>query len=303
MNSEEFNSKLQDLIHGRKISIGFLIDWYSNTLKQLDIMRDKSKGIEHPRHRGDAREYDIVDLLDELLPNRYMMTKGYAVNADTAKSLEQDCMICDTSYSIKFVSSGQISYLPVESIYASLEVKSKLDISELRKCIVNCVSLKRLLHDLNDDMDYDSQRTNGKICYSVFAYDSNKCLKEVASDLEKLSEEIPNSICIDMIYILGKGLILPKHPTSNGSYLSVECLQKFIGKYTTIDGIGTRKAIPKTEGLSFLFFISNIIDHCTLQSQIREKVEFSSYVFKPVVFQDRVEAIIERREKEKENET
>ena len=181
MNQKEFEKKVRSLISTSRVDLEFLIKWYAKTLEQLESLKEQTAVIDHPRYRGDERESDFRNILKKILPESISIAKGFAINEYATKSLEQDCLLLDRHCAATFVKTGSTVYYPIESVLGSVEIKSKLTLSELRKIIINCMSLKKLLK---------SETPKVRIAYFVFAYNSVWKIEKAACKINELNQEI-----------------------------------------------------------------------------------------------------------------
>src|SRR5690606_31777476 len=147
--------------------LDFLTDWYSSIINEIENSRIQSSKIKHPRHLGDHLEDGIKKVLEKILPKRFELTKGFAINHTSAKSKEQDLLIYDSQFGAPFAKTENTDYLPIEIISSSIEVKSNLNLSELRKSILNCISLKKLNYP-----NYNIAEKERFPFYAIFAYSS-----------------------------------------------------------------------------------------------------------------------------------
>ncbi|MGI5848997.1 MAG: DUF6602 domain-containing protein [Christensenellales bacterium] len=294
MNLKEFIEKMNSIKYGRTFNIPFLCEWYDNILKKLNVLLEQEDAISHPRHRGDAREEELIKIIKDILPTSFTITKGYAINSLTNRSLEQDCMICKKEYYTKFVSTSTISYIPIESVLASIEIKSSLSTEELRKSIINCASLKALMYKFDKSGQYADVQDN--IVFSVFAYRSDKSLKELIKLLEELNNHVPKSMCINMIYVLNKGLILPCDPNKD-RYLNSK--QKITGSYEAVDRILLKN--KPVQALPFLWYLANILDHIITENENRKFKDTLAYFFEPLLFQQTIDEQMKKQEERQDD--
>jgi len=102
--------------------------------------------LKHPVAKGDASELEWIDLLSTYLPTRYRVEKAFVIDHNGAISEQIDIVIFDRHYSpFLFRQNGQ-TYIPAESVYAVIEVKSiltKTNIQYASKKIASVRKLKR----------------------------------------------------------------------------------------------------------------------------------------------------------------
>ena len=101
--------------------------------------------IEHTGIKGTIREDKLKEYLKKLLPQKYNITSGCIVDANEKQSKQQDFIIYDNFNSPSFIASEKEQVVPIESVYATVEVKSTLTIDELKKSLKILPMLKKLL--------------------------------------------------------------------------------------------------------------------------------------------------------------
>jgi len=166
MNKNKFKKSIHNGLNGYDVNLKFVISWYQNIVNSLKQIKEKSKNIKHPRHLGDFLEDEISKIIIDLLPQQYSVEKGFVLNNFSAVSQEQDLLVIDGSLGSSICKTDQIGYYPVESVIASIEIKSNLNLQELRKCLVSCVSVKKLYHSGFEYQDTKEKR----LFYGIFAY-------------------------------------------------------------------------------------------------------------------------------------
>ena len=144
MNKQKYEDKLKDLISSREIDLEILYKWFEKTLELLDMMACQRQAITHPRYRGDSREDDFINTLRDLTPRSIHIAKGFATNEYAMVSQEQDCLLLDERQAATLIKTKSTNYYPIEAVLSSIEIKSKLTLSEIRKLALNCISLKKL---------------------------------------------------------------------------------------------------------------------------------------------------------------
>jgi hypothetical protein len=108
-----------------------------NALDFHQLMRSISKRLQarvelsgvyaHPSGVGDDREYAVMDVLREVLPQRYGVDKGRVFDSEGRVSREIDLVIYERDELFLGLDVGGRKLIPVESVYAVIEVKSRLD--------------------------------------------------------------------------------------------------------------------------------------------------------------------------------
>ncbi len=284
MNKDKFENELKSQLSSNSIDISFLSRWFDKTLESLRSISDQRSGISHPRHRGDAREIDIQGILEKIFPDALLLRKGFVLNSHTTVSREQDIIVTSGDTAGALIQAGEVSYFPIESCLASIEVKSNLTLPEIRKCIISCVSVKKLLYGDGFSNDRNDEQKE-EFCYAVFSYGYTRSLSHAAEQFNTLLKDVPFHLRPNLIYILGKGLLIPGHEAG----LELKYEQMFHqGEFKPLPSLGTA-FIKKTESYAFLWYITSIIDHCLNERAKRKPPSYFSYIVNPICYQSSFE--------------
>ena len=175
--------------------------------KKLKIDFDGiTKQIVHNGVKGSAREDLLKDYLKKLLPEKYTISSGIIIDNNQNQSKQQDFIIHDAFNCPSFFKTDSNTILPIESVYATIEIKSTLDYSTLEQSVKNVESVRKLCKLPNRNIirnQYDNFYPLG----FVFAYSSNYSLEQIQKKLFKLNQSIDSKHQISIICILDKGLI------------------------------------------------------------------------------------------------
>ena len=272
MNREKFLQKVSKLGTGMEVDAHRMPKWFEESLKALEAFGKQKEGVKHPGHRGASRENPLQGLLDRMLPATVSVEKGFAVNRWMAESKEQDLLVVDGNISGRLF--PEEDYFPIESCLASIQVKSNLTRAEIRKATVNCASIKRLfgwplVEEEKSDDAYDT------LCYIVFSYGSNLGLERLAQVVNEEMEGVRRHFWPNAFYVLGKGMLIP----GDDHRVPLDSRTMFTGsKFRTVAGFNV-PGVGESEAHSFLWFLSNIIDHCFTQRGERKSPSYKSYWF------------------------
>lgn len=279
MNKNDFKKGMFDALNSYSVDLKFVNSWYQEIVNSLKLIKSKSAGIKHPRHLGDFLENELISILRKLLPQRYLIDKGFLINNFSAFSQEQDILIVDTSLGSPICKTDAAGYYPIESVLSSIEVKSNLDLAELRKCFVSCASAKKLPFPPFHFDDAPDKR----LFYSIFAYTSSCKQKSFQAELDSCLELTPEALRPNLIYILDQGLYFP---TKSGTiHYDLEIIQKVDDGYRIIPN----NANPEAEPQNFYLLLSNMIEHTLSQSGQRKPVNYSSYSLTPTMWRASIE--------------
>jgi len=75
----------------------------------------------------------VRDIIRELLPKRFSIGTGFAVNSKDARSTQLDLVLYDELLNTPLSLIGDVSAFPIECIYGAVEVKSWLDKDRLEE--------------------------------------------------------------------------------------------------------------------------------------------------------------------------
>lgn len=172
--------------------------------------QEVTEPLEHNGVKGSLREEILINCLKELLPQKYSVGSGIIVDADQTQSRQQDFFIYDAFDSPVFLKRSSYQVVPIESVYATVEIKSSLNKNELEKCVRNIQSVKKLKLTPAKTLQWTPPREN-QVIGMVFAYTSDISLETVIKNLNKFNREmkIPYEEQINMICVLDKGIIVP----------------------------------------------------------------------------------------------
>lgn len=165
-----------------------------------------SSRIEHNTLKGTVREDRLKDCLKELLPKKYNITSGCIVDANEKQSKQQDFIIYDNFNSPSFIASAKEQVVPIESVYATVEVKSTLTIDELKKSLKNIESVHLLEKTKPMSNLLIDTTMKAPICM-IFAYTSDTSLENIVEHVDEINKEILFENRVSIICILDKGLI------------------------------------------------------------------------------------------------
>lgn len=168
---------------------------------QIDFEEITSK-IQHNGEKGTARENILQEYLKSYIPEKYSFSKGTIVDCKDVQSKQIDIIIHDKFLTPYLVDMNDTKIIPIESVYGVIEVKSTLSKDELRKCVKNIESVRKLQKKTISDYYFP---TAGM----VFAYDSDASLEAIYKNLNELSEDVDIDKRISCVCVLNKGVILP----------------------------------------------------------------------------------------------
>lgn len=175
--------------------------------KKLKIDFDGiTKQIEHNGVKGSAREDLLKDYLKKMLPEKYSITSGIIIDNNQNQSKQQDFIIHDAFNCPSFFKTESNSILPVESVYATIEIKSTLDYRTLEQSVKNVESVRKLNKLPNRNVISNIYNDVYPLGF-VFAYSSTYQLEQIQKKLFEINKNIDGRYQTSIICILDKGLI------------------------------------------------------------------------------------------------
>ena len=133
----------------------YLDELRAQARKALTAFEDSGRTAHAPT-TGDEREDIVKHFVRPFLANCYGLDTGTAFSSldEGGESRQLDIVIHDTVFStaIPLGRTGRFLF-PCESVYGSIEVKSRLDADELATAVENVASLKRLPREASDMLD------------------------------------------------------------------------------------------------------------------------------------------------------
>lgn len=115
--------------------------WAKYTIKLLQAESEYAEGlVKHSVLVGDAREFLVRAVLSRILPSAYEIGRGEIVDSHGKRSKQIDLIIARSDSPALGLPNGDKVYL-VESVIATIEVKSTLNASKLVEALENCASV------------------------------------------------------------------------------------------------------------------------------------------------------------------
>jgi hypothetical protein len=167
------------------------------------------KEVQHYPTSGQEGEELLIKFLNNHLPRRFFATSGFVIDSENKVSKQSDVLIYDAENSAVY-RAGKNQILPADSVAAVIEVKAKLNKSELEDAAKKVASVKSLKRTPVTNIDQPVTFSNLIINASlgvVFAFDSETSLRTLADNLKAINKGLPRAHWIDVIVVLGKGMI------------------------------------------------------------------------------------------------
>lgn len=181
----------------------------------------KTAGLSgHNLTSGEVKENSLKNFLINLLPQFFKYGGGILIDAEGNKSFQQDIIIYSPYMSIL---TPESKLFPIDSVFSTIEVKTKLNKSELKKSMKNISSVKRLKSSLR-----------APIQCNIFAYDgdSNKTILKNIKELKRIlglkDEEMFDNLCMGGRCLITKNNSLKKlsDPKGDYDYIMMELKEK-----------------------------------------------------------------------------
>ena len=115
-------------------------------------------------------------------------------------------------------------------------------------------------------------------CYCVFSYGSDCEFDQLAEVVNEEMTGVRRHFWPKALYVLGKGMLIP----GEGHGVPLDSRTMFTGsKFLPVRRVGA-PGIEKSEAHSFLWFLSNKIDHCFAQRGERKSPSCKGYWFQTI---------------------
>ena len=123
---------------------------FENIQQTLLKNLETSKIIKHPGTVGSVRELFIKEFLQSHLPGNLRITSGEIFDSKDAFSKQQDLVLYRANF--PKISMSKADLLFVEGVLATIEVKSRLDNSNIGRVLENVYSVKNCKNQYLDQL-------------------------------------------------------------------------------------------------------------------------------------------------------
>jgi hypothetical protein len=219
----------------------------------------------HPGLKGDSAESIVRTFLRSYLPKNLEISTGHITDSNKKISKQIDVIIHDRDHTpvLSLSKENHTKLIPVECVYAVVEVKSFIDKRAIKAVLENMKSVRALEKkafypaydgDMFKKQLYGKTWEDWPINYYVFAFGSIN-LQDVAVELdqEHKKQKLTPNLRIDTICVLGKGLVTNK-------------LKK--GQFSPIPDNESVLHSVETDKELLLFYV--LISHLLLQVNMRQ---------------------------------
>jgi len=105
---------------------------------------DVSSTIRHKGEKGKQREFGLITLLREHLPLAYGVATGEILAHDGTASPQCDIIVYDQLYYPVLGKNDAVQLVPLEAVYAVIEVRSHLNLNALSDSHAKFAAIKRM---------------------------------------------------------------------------------------------------------------------------------------------------------------
>jgi hypothetical protein len=224
----------------------------------------KSLNLSNPTDEGTRVENLVIDFLRDYLPSKYGICRGYIISTKGERSLQQDIIIYNTNDWVFFKEENYM-VLPIEAVYITIEVKSDLNVNNLKNALNNIKKINSIKahYAITENIDgykiVKSIETHGdQIRSFIFSFESNTGIFNIGKYL------VNNNIIINGIFILSQGILVYSEKLfdeninqPNSSILKIE---KKVENDRLTAIYGKEEEIGSFVLIYLLFFIVNYID-------------------------------------------
>ena len=210
---------------------------------------------QHMPSKGEVCEAAFRKYLSETLGTRYSVTQGFVFDSTGRQTKQQDVVIFDDHWSVRLTpkDSDEPPIVPVEYVYATIEIKKTLTSGELRSAIENVRSFKSLQRERVGSQYVTPNRkidnlglpgnTNMRNPYfsAIFAFTADRSMNTVIEQLKREVATIPPMEWPDIVVVHKEGVILPFCATCrvSGTYIGKIALDEHTPTYLLdkLDGV------------------------------------------------------------------
>ncbi|MFZ6682216.1 DUF6602 domain-containing protein [Undibacterium sp. Tian12W] len=198
------------------------MDWEAlfsaSSNKLMAELAECRAALEHRGLKGTANEATLAEALRVYLPGSIEVCTGEVIDSNGGRSQQADILLFDGATAPRFFSQDNINVLPVEAVYAAIEVKTYLNKQAIEEAFKNMKAFKQLdksaFHPnraTTDKLLYGMPSQHWPVQFFIFAYESDS-LETVLNHVKRLNASQPIHQQIDLVCILDKGLILNVGP-------------------------------------------------------------------------------------------
>lgn len=162
---------------------------FNSRVSQLKNEFSINKNIVHQGVKGGLNESEIADLITDVVPKRYKVTKGIIENSIGEQSNETDIFIYDDEILPAYI-KHELTFVPIEAVRYIFEIKSLLNSQELK------TTISKFSHFLT---------IGGHSPRVLFAFSSDIKGNELARYFSNEGKSFYTHPTIDVLCVSGKG--------------------------------------------------------------------------------------------------
>jgi len=232
-----------------------LHDLFLRLQKDLAMRLQSSRDIlDHGPATGTATEEGWRRMLEDYLPQRYRVSKGFVIDAAGGLSNEIDIVIHDRQYSPFLLNLNQALYIPAESVYAVFEVKQDLSARNVDDAIAKAASVRRLKRTSVDIIHAGGKheaRSPFPILAGLLCLDST-WTPPLGDPLIERLEASPEEGRLDLLCALGHGAAEVTYPATRQAHLDLSTADSaliffFLRLLERLQSLGTVPAMDLRE--------------------------------------------------------
>ncbi len=185
-----------------------------NLANGLRASFENTASVRHALSKGEMREAAVERILRPHIPKRFDLSSGEVVNADGGTSMQQDVVILDTFAGTPFIAEGRSGTHPIETVTATLQVKSKITPSQMPGIVSNLASVKELLSDGPRPLTQVSSsgivigQTSVKPLTAVVAFEASGDAEALANAWCQANAALPFQLRTNALYVVDRLTIL-----------------------------------------------------------------------------------------------
>ncbi|MFP4057796.1 MAG: DUF6602 domain-containing protein [Candidatus Brocadiia bacterium] len=162
-------------------------------------------GGQHGPEKGRRREGAMREFLRAQLPGRYAVGRGEVVASMGEASRQADVLIYDALHTPVLVDSGGSQVLPVECVYAVVEVKPRLTPTTLRAALENVWSVKCLSRSVHLGPRGAKGDIEAPIYGAIFSLEGMDH-RSLLAELRRAQDEWPVAMWVDFVCVLDQAV-------------------------------------------------------------------------------------------------
>lgn len=177
---------------------------------ELQLVRE---ALSHPTQKGTALETSLRRLLRRYLPRRIGITEGVVISSDGFESRQMDLILYDKADSPRFFDNGYTRVVPIEYVYAVVEVKTCIDevgieqaLAAQRQVKAEAKYFQKRRGESYSYHAYGREWVAPPIFSFLFAFECKLSDQGLFQKYLEMHKTCPINQCIDVIYVNSVGL-------------------------------------------------------------------------------------------------